>query len=168
MGSPIPDSAIAHCAAGALAINRDLDAETAERHLRRAVERDPGLLAARQYLAEALSILEKHEEALATIEAAIRVEPLNAVFQGVRGLVLTRAIVTVAAGLVVGTLGVVAWEAAFRPAARSRDVVPGAALADPFVLLSISAVLAIVTITACLAPIRRAQRVSPAVALRCE
>jgi hypothetical protein len=100
-------------------------------------------------------------------EIGIRVA-IGAGTRQVARLVLTRAIVTVAAGLVVGTLGVVAWEAAFRPAARSRDVVPGAALADPFVLLSISAVLAIVTISACLAPIRRAQRVSPAVALRCE
>jgi DNA-binding winged helix-turn-helix (wHTH) protein/tetratricopeptide (TPR) repeat protein len=86
-----PDSAIAHCAAGALAINRDLDPATAERHLRRAVALDPDLLAARQYLAEALSILERHDEALAAIDEVLRVEPLSPVYQGVRGLVLTRA-----------------------------------------------------------------------------
>ena len=86
-----PRSAIAHCAAGALAINRDHDIAGAVSSLSLAVELDPDLLAARQYLAEALSIAGRDAEALAAIDQAIRVEPLSAVLHGVRGLLLLRA-----------------------------------------------------------------------------
>ena len=83
-----PDSAIAECALGALAVSRDRDPEEGIRRQTRAAALDPNLVAARQFLAEALSISGRHEEALVVIEEAIRMEPLSAVLQGVRGIVL--------------------------------------------------------------------------------
>lgn len=85
-----PESAIAHCARGALAITGDRDPQLAIHHLSRALALEPDLLPARQFLAEALSIAGRDAEALATIDEAIRVEPLSAILHGVRGLVLLR------------------------------------------------------------------------------
>lgn len=84
-------SAIAHCAAGVLAISRDFDPGTAIARQRRAIELDPNLVAAHQFLAEALAISGQHPESIAAIAQAIRLEPLSAVLHGVRGLVLQHA-----------------------------------------------------------------------------
>ncbi len=86
-----PESAIAHCARGVLAINQDLDAGAAITALARAVALDPRLVPARQYLAEALSIAGRDPEALAIIESAIELEPVSPLLHAVRGLLLLRS-----------------------------------------------------------------------------
>lgn len=84
-------SAVAHCAVGAIALHRDFDPQAAIAAHRRALALDPSFTPARQYLAEALTIAGRHDEALTVIDEALRAEPLSAVLHGVRGLVLLRA-----------------------------------------------------------------------------
>jgi predicted permease len=83
----------------------------------------------------------------------------------IRGLVLGQAFRRVAAGILAGAIGVLAWEAAFVPSAGTSAPGPRASLADPYVLLSIAGTLSVITVLACLAPVRRAQAVSPSIAL---
>jgi DNA-binding winged helix-turn-helix (wHTH) protein/tetratricopeptide (TPR) repeat protein len=86
-----PDSAVAHCARGAIALHRDFDPPTAIAAHQQALVLDPGFAPARQFLAEALTIAGRHGEALEVIEEALEAEPLSAVLHGVKGLVLLRA-----------------------------------------------------------------------------
>jgi predicted permease len=83
----------------------------------------------------------------------------------IRGLVLGQAFRRVASGTVVGAIGVFAWEAAFVRSAGASALSTRATLADPYVFLSIAGALSIITVLACLAPLRRAQAVSPSIAL---
>ncbi len=85
------DSAAAHAGAGLVALNRRLDIATAIAEQRRALALDSSFAPARQYLAEALSAAGHHDAALATLDEALRQEPLSAVLHGVRGLLLLRA-----------------------------------------------------------------------------
>lgn len=86
-----PDSPIALCAKGVLAINRDLEAKTAIAAQQRAVALDPTFVPARQFLAEALSIAGQNARALQVIDQALALEPLSAVLHGVKGLILLRS-----------------------------------------------------------------------------
>jgi DNA-binding winged helix-turn-helix (wHTH) protein/tetratricopeptide (TPR) repeat protein len=86
-----PQSAVAHSAIGAIAIHRDFDPIAAIAAQERALALDAGFAPARQFLAEALSIVGRHAEALEAIEEALRIEPLSAVLHGVKGLILLRA-----------------------------------------------------------------------------
>ena len=83
----------------------------------------------------------------------------------IRRLVLGQALRRVAAGMVVGVIAVMAWQAAFAPSARAGAAGHRFTLIDPYALLSIGGVLVIITLVACLAPVRRAQAVSPSIAL---
>lgn len=86
-----PDNPVAHCARGVVALHRDFDVTTAIAAQERSVTLDPAFVPARQYLAEALSIAGRDDEALAVIEEAMKIEPLSAILHGVKGLILLRA-----------------------------------------------------------------------------
>lgn len=86
-----PRSAVARCAEGAIALHRDFDPAAAVAAHRQALALDPTFTPARQFLAEALSISGRHEEALDVVDHALRAEPLSAVLQGVKGLILLRS-----------------------------------------------------------------------------
>jgi ABC-type antimicrobial peptide transport system permease subunit len=83
----------------------------------------------------------------------------------IQGLVFGQAFRRVAAGMLVGIVGVMAWQAAFQPGAAPGTTGPRPTLADPYALLWIAGVLALITFLACLAPIRRAQAIRPSSAL---
>jgi hypothetical protein len=83
----------------------------------------------------------------------------------IRTMVVRHAFRHVVIGTVAGIAGVIAWDRLFMPSARARSAAPDATLADPYVLLAVVSVLGIVTVLACLVPIRRAQAINPSVAL---
>ncbi len=86
-----PRSAEAHTARGLVRLNHDWDFAGAIAAYRRAIELAPGPTPARQFLAEALSIVGRHDEAVATIDEAIAREPYSPLLLAVRGLVLNAA-----------------------------------------------------------------------------
>ena len=96
-----------------------------------------------------------------TREIGIRVA-LGSTRGKVLSLVLREGFVMVGAGLLVGLIG-----AALLQRAVASEIYGVRAL-DPWVLLSVMAVLAAVALVACAAPARRAMRVDPIVALRQE
>ncbi len=79
----------------------------------------------------------------------------------VRNLILRRAAVQVGVGFVLGVAGSMLWSSAI----FSGRVVP---LVSPSVLVPVSVVLALITVSACLVPTRRATRLDPVAALRRE
>jgi DNA-binding winged helix-turn-helix (wHTH) protein/tetratricopeptide (TPR) repeat protein len=85
-----PDDPIALCARGVLALQKDFDAQAGIAALERSVARDPTFVPARQFLAEALTIANRHERALEVIDQALALEPLSALLHGVRGNILLR------------------------------------------------------------------------------
>ena len=80
----------------------------------------------------------------------------------VLGLVLKRGLRVAVAGVTAGTL------AAWGLARLLRDLILGVAPTDPAVFVSVPAILIVVTIVAAWLPARRATRVGPMVALRCD
>ena len=86
---------------------------------------------------------------------ALGAEPSN-----VRKLILRRAIVQVGLGLVVGVAGSAVWNSVFGAGRIDSQ------LFYPSVLVPVCALLAMVTLVACIVPIRRATRLDPVVALR--
>lgn len=86
-----PDDPVAHAAAGLVALNQKLDPGAAIAHYRRAVALAPSFATARHYLAEALAVAGRFDEAVAAADEAVALEPLSPVLQGVRGLVLHAA-----------------------------------------------------------------------------
>jgi ABC-type antimicrobial peptide transport system permease subunit len=83
----------------------------------------------------------------------------------IRGMVARHAFRHVFIGTLVGVSGVIAWERAFSPSVPTRAAGPGPTLADPYVLLGVAGVLVLVTALACVVPMRRAQAISPSLAL---
>lgn len=79
----------------------------------------------------------------------------------VRRILLRQALRYVSIGTVAGTAAVIAWDLAFAPTARAR----GVHLADPFVIATIAVAVAAVAVVASIAPIRKAQAISPSLAL---
>jgi predicted permease len=91
------------------------------------------------------------------IRMAVGAQPHNVV-----GLVLTKAVVLIAAGAAVGiavALGVTRFLSSF---------LYGVKAGDPITLLAVAALLALVALAACYIPARRATKVDPLVALRYE
>jgi ABC-type antimicrobial peptide transport system permease subunit len=77
-------------------------------------------------------------------------------------LVLSRGALLAALGLAIGIAGAAALTRLL------RGVLYGVAATDSVTFAAVAALLASVAIGACLAPARRAARVDPSVALRCE
>jgi putative ABC transport system permease protein len=94
-----------------------------------------------------------------TKELGIRIA-IGARPSALRRLVLKRAAVQVAFGLLFGILGMMAWDSAFFAEGVDRR------FARPEVLMSIVAILTAIMGTACLIPIGRATRLNPVAALR--
>ncbi len=86
-----PESPEALTAVGLVRLNRDWNFAGAIAAYRRAIEIAPGSVPARQLLAEALSIVGRHDEAVTTIDEALALEPYSALLLAVRGLVLHAA-----------------------------------------------------------------------------
>ena len=74
-----------------MAIQQDFDPHAAIAVLDRSVAADPTFVPARQFLAEALTLANLHERALATIDQALALDPLSALLHGVRGNILIRS-----------------------------------------------------------------------------
>src|SRR5262249_16421363 len=67
----------AHASIGAVIGNYDYDFAGADREFRRALELNPNYATAHQWLAENLSVLKHHDEALAEIRRALELDPLS-------------------------------------------------------------------------------------------
>jgi len=67
----------AHASMGAVTGNYDYDFAGADREFRRALELNPNYATAHQWLAENLSVLQHHDEALAEIRRALELDPLS-------------------------------------------------------------------------------------------
>ncbi len=86
-----PDDPVVHAAMGLVALNhRAAVAEAIAEH-RRAIALAPSFAPAWQFLAEALAVAGRFDEAVAAADEAISLEPLSPVMRGVRGLVLLMA-----------------------------------------------------------------------------
>ncbi|MBL8985605.1 MAG: protein kinase [Gemmatimonadetes bacterium] len=69
----------AHASLGEIATYVDWDWDGAERHFRRAIDLDPGYATARQWYAELLTIVGRHNEALVQAREGRRLDPTSAV-----------------------------------------------------------------------------------------
>lgn len=96
-----------------------------------------------------------------TREMGIRVA-LGSTRGGILALVLREGLQMVVAGLILGMIGAVTLQKAV------ASEIYGVRALDPWVLVSVTVVLAVVALAACAAPARRAVRVDPIVALRQE
>jgi putative ABC transport system permease protein len=94
-------------------------------------------------------------------ELGLRVA-LGAQPRSIAWIVLRRALIQLACGLVIGVACTYAFDKAFTDAADPSK------LMDPRTLVPLIALIAIVAIAACAIPVRRAVRVDPIVALRAE
>ncbi len=79
-----PDSAEAHTSLGRIRRSADWDWEGAEKSFRRAIDLDPNSALAHSWLAQLLSSLGRHEEALAYIDRAVELDPVSPTVNGVR------------------------------------------------------------------------------------
>jgi len=86
-----PDNAYALLAMAQVHLQQDLHLAEAESMARRSVKSAAGLAENRQFLAEVLSMQNKHQEALHWIDSALQIEPYSALLQGVHGILLTTA-----------------------------------------------------------------------------
>jgi ABC-type antimicrobial peptide transport system permease subunit len=82
--------------------------------------------------------------------------------EGIFRLILTEGFIILAIGFVCGL------SAAIALGKYVRSLLYGVQPTEPQVLLSVTAVLAIVALAACILPARRATRIDPIIALRCE
>lgn len=71
------ESAESHTALGAVKLNRDWDWKAAEQHFIRAIELNPNYAKAHYRYAQLLSILGRHDEALAAVKKANEIDPLS-------------------------------------------------------------------------------------------
>jgi tetratricopeptide (TPR) repeat protein len=72
-----PDLSEAHCAAGAIKMNWDLDYAAAEQELRRALELNPRNTLALQYYGYLLQCLRRFDESLAVKKRLVEIDPMN-------------------------------------------------------------------------------------------
>lgn len=86
-----PNNAYTTLAMAQVHLQQDLNLAEAESLARRSVELAAGLAENRQFLAEVLSMQNKHAEALQWIDSALQIEPYSALLHGVHGLLLTAA-----------------------------------------------------------------------------
>lgn len=86
-----PDNAYALLAMAQVHLQQNLHLAEAESMARRSVKSAAGLAENRQFLAEVLSMQNKHQEALHWIDSALQIEPYSALLQGVHGILLTTA-----------------------------------------------------------------------------
>ena len=86
-----PDLAEAHDVLGAIALYHEWDWERAATGFREALALDPGSVAARLHLAELYSVLDRHEEAVATVREVLTLEPGSADARIVAGRVYLEA-----------------------------------------------------------------------------
>ena len=98
-----------------------------------------------------------------TQEIGIRIA-LGAERRHVAQIVLRRATAQLALGIAAGVGCTLAWERLF----SANAPLVGQRMSDPMNLVTVSAVLAGITLIACLSPLWRATRVDPVVALRYE
>ncbi len=82
--------------------------------------------------------------------------------EGIFHLILKEGVVILAIGFALGLSG------AFAVGEYIRSILYGVQPTDPAVMLSVAAILAVVALAACVLPARRATRVDPIMALRCE
>lgn len=81
----------AHASLGEIMAYYDWDFSGAEREFRRAIELNPNYATAHQWRAEQISVLRRHEEALAEIRRALELDPLSLVINRVYGDMLLNA-----------------------------------------------------------------------------
>ncbi len=83
--------AAAHAAIGDMVFHREYDAGAAEASLRRAVELEPSFAQALDWLSEPQLARRRFEEALATVQEALRLDPLSARLNLAAGIVLVES-----------------------------------------------------------------------------
>ena len=81
----------AHASLGEIMAYYDWDFSGAEREFRRAIDLNPNYATAHQWLAEEISVLRGHEEALAEIRRALELDPLSLIINRVYGDTLLNA-----------------------------------------------------------------------------
>ena len=86
-----PDQADAHVVTGFTALQLDWDWAGAERHYQRAIELSPNLAEAHSAYADLLSLLDRHEQAIAEIERAQQLDPLRLLIRVSAGGIYTHA-----------------------------------------------------------------------------
>jgi putative ABC transport system permease protein len=83
----------------------------------------------------------------------------------VRGILARQAVRYASIGTLAGTISAIGWDMAFAPSVRAREALPGATLADPLVILATAGVVIVIALAASIIPMRRAQAISPSLAL---
>ena len=83
--------AAAHASLGLVEFNLEWDAQAAEAAFRRAIELEPSYAPAHQWYSELLSLVGRHEEALARIELAWGLDPFSPIVSAARGQRLNAA-----------------------------------------------------------------------------
>lgn len=86
-----PSNAEALTARAQVVYHRDWNFNAAIEDLQQAIRVSPGVVDARQYLAEIQSVLGQHEHAIQSIDAALQRRPYSALLYGVKGLILNAA-----------------------------------------------------------------------------
>jgi TolB-like protein/tetratricopeptide (TPR) repeat protein len=76
-----PDLAEAHAAMGAICFEYDFDWSSGEKHLRRSVDLKPSCAEGRHWYGDLLSVLGRHDDALAQAILTLRLEPLSVLYQ---------------------------------------------------------------------------------------
>jgi TolB-like protein len=76
-----PDLAEAHAAMGAICFEYDFDWSGGERHLRRSIDLKPSCAEGRHWYGDLLSVLGRHDDALAQAILTLRLEPLSVLYQ---------------------------------------------------------------------------------------
>jgi predicted permease len=112
-----------------------------------------------------LSSVAAHAVADRTREIGVRIA-LGAQQVDVAWRVVRDALSQVAAGMVLGTAGSVLWEQPWVPRSPDAQLEPRAI--DPTILIPVALVMVVVALIACYLPARRATKIDPVIALRCE
>lgn len=82
-----PDLGEAYVSLALVKMEFEWDWDGAERDYRRAIELNPGYAAAHQYYAEYLARMGRHQEALASVNRALELDPLSPSINGMKGTV---------------------------------------------------------------------------------
>jgi len=76
-----PDLAEGHAVMGAICFEYDFDCLAGEQHLRRSIDLKPSCAEARHWYGDLLSVLSRHDDALAQAILTLRLEPLSVLYQ---------------------------------------------------------------------------------------